>query len=41
MKYNNFYNDIERMMALPNFADDTGMNVNAVLEILRDGIEGW
>ncbi len=39
MKYNNFYNDIERMMALPNFADDTDER-ERVLEILRDGIEG-
>ncbi len=38
MKYNNFYNDVERMLALPDFADDTDER-ERVLEILRDGIE--
>ncbi len=38
MKFNNFYNDVERMMALPGFADNADER-ERVLEILRDGIE--
>lgn len=38
MKFNNFYNDIERMVALPGFDDDADER-ERVLEILRDGIE--
>ncbi len=38
MKHNNFYNDVERMMDLPNFADNAGER-ERVLEILRDGLE--
>lgn len=38
MKFNNFYNDVERMMALPNFETDAGLR-DRVLDILREGIE--
>jgi len=38
MKHNNFYHDVERMLALPNFADDADER-ERVLKILRDGIE--
>ena len=38
MKHNNFYNDVERMIALSGFADDADER-ERVLEILRDGIE--
>jgi hypothetical protein len=38
MRYNKFYNDIERMLALPGFTDDADER-ERVLEILRDGIE--
>lgn len=37
MQHNNFYNDLERMLALPNF--DDADERERVLEILRDGIE--
>jgi len=39
MLHNNFYNDAERMMALPDFADDADER-ERVLDIMRDGIEG-
>jgi hypothetical protein len=38
MKFNNFYNDVERMMALSGFSDDADER-ERVLEILREGIE--
>lgn len=38
MKHNNFYHDVERMLALPNFAADADER-ERVLKILRDGIE--
>ena len=45
MKFNNFYNDVSRMMALPDFETDAGRR-ERVLGILREGIEdgempGW
>ncbi|MDG2090102.1 MAG: PEP/pyruvate-binding domain-containing protein [Gammaproteobacteria bacterium] len=38
MQHNNFYNDVERMLALPSFNDDADER-ERVLEIMRDGIE--
>ncbi len=38
MKHNNFYNDVERMMALPDFSDAADER-ERVLEIMRNGIE--
>lgn len=38
MQHNNFYNDVERMLALPNFDEDADER-ERVLKILRDGIE--
>lgn len=38
MQHNNFYNDVDRMLALPGFGNDADER-DRVLEILRDGIE--